>query len=189
MAQVVPKAASAAAAVTSGQNKSSQAIVRTLSANEFVFGVVGPVGAGTSEIAEALKALMERRGFETTILKARHAIHEWASRQGRAGPEDGELIEAVWLQDLGDKMRATGDHAAVARALVREIRTERARQTKQQLIAELTAMLKSGTLKHTIARRFPLDEIAAAHEAVDSGTIMGNVVVDIATLNRPRVDR
>lgn len=49
-------------------------------------------------------------------------------------------------------------------------------------IAELTAMLKAGTLQHTIARRFPLDEIAAAHEAVESGTVMGNVVVDIAAL-------
>lgn len=50
-------------------------------------------------------------------------------------------------------------------------------------IAELTAMIEAGTLKHTIARRFPLDEIAAAHEAVESGAAMGNVVVDIAELD------
>ncbi len=134
MAQAVPKGAPAATVATPQRNKSSQAIVRTLSANEFIFGVVGPVGAGTSEIAEALKALMEARGFETTVLKARHAIREWAAGQGRAGPEDGELNEAEWLQDLGDKMRAAGDQAAVARALIRQIRSERARQTKQELV-------------------------------------------------------
>ena len=50
-------------------------------------------------------------------------------------------------------------------------------------IAELTAMLKAGMLKHTVARRFPLGEIAAAHEAVESGQVMGNVVVDVATLD------
>ena len=47
-------------------------------------------------------------------------------------------------------------------------------------IADLTAMLEARTLQHTVARRFPLDEIAAAHEAVESGAVMGNVVVDIA---------
>jgi len=47
-------------------------------------------------------------------------------------------------------------------------------------IADLTAMLEARTLQHTVARRFPLDEIAAAHEAVEGGAVMGNVVVDIA---------
>jgi NADPH2:quinone reductase len=47
-------------------------------------------------------------------------------------------------------------------------------------IADLTAMLEARTLQHAVARRFPLDEIAAAHEAVESGAVMGNVVVDIA---------
>ena len=50
-------------------------------------------------------------------------------------------------------------------------------------IADLTAMLKVGTLKHTIAQRFPLEDIAAAHEAVESGAVMGNVVVDVAKLD------
>jgi NADPH2:quinone reductase len=47
-------------------------------------------------------------------------------------------------------------------------------------IADVTAMLEKQQLKHTIAKRFPLSEIAAAHEAVESGTVMGNVVLDIA---------
>ena len=40
-------------------------------------------------------------------------------------------------------------------------------------------MLEAGTLKHTIGARFPLDDIAAAHEAVEGGKVIGNVVVEM----------
>ena len=46
-------------------------------------------------------------------------------------------------------------------------------------IAELTRLLEDDALKHSIGARFPLEEIAAAHEAVESGRITGNVVLDI----------
>jgi NADPH2:quinone reductase len=46
-------------------------------------------------------------------------------------------------------------------------------------IDAITAALREGWLKATIARRFPLAEIAAAHECQESGTAMGKVVVDI----------
>lgn len=49
-----------------------------------------------------------------------------------------------------------------------------------QAAADLTACMESGTLRHLIADRFPLAEVAAAHEAVESGRMVGNVVVDIA---------
>ncbi len=47
-------------------------------------------------------------------------------------------------------------------------------------IADVTTLLEAGRLKHTIAQRFPLAEIAAAHEAVESGSVIGNVVLEIA---------
>jgi NADPH2:quinone reductase len=50
---------------------------------------------------------------------------------------------------------------------------------RQAAIAELTAMMDAGKLIHTIGARFPLTRIAAAHAAVESGKVMGNVVVDI----------
>jgi NADPH2:quinone reductase len=53
-------------------------------------------------------------------------------------------------------------------------------EDRQSAIAELTALLRDGTLKHTIGARFPLDEIAAAHEAVEGGKVIGNVIVDPA---------
>lgn len=44
-------------------------------------------------------------------------------------------------------------------------------------LADLTAMLKAGQLKHAIAATYPLDQIVAAHQAVESGKVMGNVIV------------
>ncbi|MEX2128564.1 MAG: NADPH:quinone reductase [Xanthobacteraceae bacterium] len=46
-------------------------------------------------------------------------------------------------------------------------------------VAEITRMLEENRLVHNIAQTFPLDEIAAAHEAVESGKVAGNVAVTI----------
>jgi NADPH2:quinone reductase len=46
-------------------------------------------------------------------------------------------------------------------------------------IGELTALLDRGRLVHTVARRLPLESIAEAHETVERGDVIGNVVVDI----------
>ncbi len=45
--------------------------------------------------------------------------------------------------------------------------------------AALHELLESGDLRHAIAARYPLAETAAAQEAVESGRVMGNVVVEI----------
>jgi NADPH2:quinone reductase len=44
----------------------------------------------------------------------------------------------------------------------------------------LTTLLANGQLVHTIGGRFSLDQIAAAHEAVEGGRIIGNIVLDLA---------
>jgi NADPH2:quinone reductase len=46
-------------------------------------------------------------------------------------------------------------------------------------VAQLTAWLEQGRLKHVIDSRFPLDAIADAHEQVESGRAIGNVVLEI----------
>ena len=45
---------------------------------------------------------------------------------------------------------------------------------------EVGALLEAGALRHTIARRLPLAEIARAHELVEQGRVLGHVVLDIA---------
>ncbi len=46
-------------------------------------------------------------------------------------------------------------------------------------IAELTRLLEADKLTHAIGARFPLDDIAAAHEAVEKGGVIGNVVLEM----------
>ena len=43
----------------------------------------------------------------------------------------------------------------------------------------LNTLLADGRLIHTIGARFALDDIAAAHEAVEGGKVIGNVVIDL----------
>ena len=47
-------------------------------------------------------------------------------------------------------------------------------------IAQLTNLLEQGRLVHTVARRLPLGDIAEAHDIVERGDVIGNVVLDIA---------
>jgi NADPH:quinone reductase len=49
----------------------------------------------------------------------------------------------------------------------------------QATIAEITRMLDQNRLVHNVAATFPLDNIIAAHQAVESGKTVGNVVVVI----------
>jgi NADPH2:quinone reductase len=51
---------------------------------------------------------------------------------------------------------------------------------RRACIDALTELLAAGRLKHTIGARFPLADVAAAHEAVEGGRLIGNVVVDVA---------
>lgn len=48
---------------------------------------------------------------------------------------------------------------------------------RQRAISDLTEAMQAGSLQHRVSARFPLDEIVAAHEAVESGKVIGNVVV------------
>jgi len=50
---------------------------------------------------------------------------------------------------------------------------------RTRAIADITRMLESNALKHNVAQTYPLAEIVAAHEAVESGKVAGNVVVTL----------
>src|SRR5205823_5038683 len=50
---------------------------------------------------------------------------------------------------------------------------------REPATAEITRMLARGELSHNVAQSFALDEIAAAHEAVESSRATGNVVVTL----------
>lgn len=50
---------------------------------------------------------------------------------------------------------------------------------RERAIATLTRLLAQGALQHNVAARLPLREIAAAHELVESGRAVGNVVLQV----------
>ncbi|MGL5870888.1 MAG: NADPH:quinone reductase [Xenococcaceae cyanobacterium] len=52
-------------------------------------------------------------------------------------------------------------------------------RAKQAAIRDITSALEEGALHHNIARRFSLNEVAAAHDAQDSGKMIGKAIVEI----------
>jgi NADPH2:quinone reductase len=52
-------------------------------------------------------------------------------------------------------------------------------QLRRQGIEDVNASLTAGKLKPLVAQHYPLEQIKAAHKAVESGQVVGNVVVDI----------
>jgi NADPH2:quinone reductase len=57
---------------------------------------------------------------------------------------------------------------------------ELTREERAAAVAEITRMLNAKRLINNVAKVLPLSEIVAAHEAVESGRVPGNVVVRIA---------
>lgn len=50
------------------------------------------------------------------------------------------------------------------------------------MIDGLNQMSVAGALTHVIGTRFSLDRIVAAHEAVEQGKLIGNVIIDNSSL-------
>ena len=67
-------------------------------------------------------------------------------------------------------------HATVRALLVYLL----SRQQRADTVARLTAALEAGALQHAITARFDLADAVAAHEAVESGSLIGNAVITIA---------
>jgi NADPH2:quinone reductase len=57
---------------------------------------------------------------------------------------------------------------------------ELSREERAAAIEAIQSMLKADRLAHNIAATFPLDRVIEAHEAVESGRTVGNVVIEIA---------
>jgi deoxycytidylate deaminase len=117
----------------------SKNMVREYASNEFVFAVVGHVGSGTTKIATSLSELLSKGpvagdSFDTEIIKARELIEGWATENKKALPNATlrDLKTTELYQDLGDEMRATGDHAAVANRAIQRIRLVRAQKQKME---------------------------------------------------------
>lgn len=115
--------------------KDSKSLLRETETGELVFAVVGHIGSGVSEVAEALKAALEKKHFDVYPIKARDEIIAWAKKRDKvAGGPEGTTAYVSSLQDWGDEMRR-GDETAVAVALVRSIRKARAKALSAKITA------------------------------------------------------
>ena len=56
---------------------------------------------------------------------------------------------------------------------------ELARQTRELAIKQSQQILRDTTFLHLIAARYPLDRIVEAHQVVESGRSLGNIVIDL----------
>ena len=54
---------------------------------------------------------------------------------------------------------------------------ELAKDVRDAAITHLTRLLEAGALQHAVAATYPLDKVVDAHEAVEQGRHMGNVVM------------
>ena len=52
-------------------------------------------------------------------------------------------------------------------------------EAKRQACADINRAIEEGGLRHAVAARYPLADLASAHEAQESGEVMGNIVVTI----------
>ena len=50
---------------------------------------------------------------------------------------------------------------------------------KRRFFEEISQRLENGELQHLIGARFPLEEIATAHEAMEQGKVIGKIIVEI----------
>lgn len=57
---------------------------------------------------------------------------------------------------------------------------EIAQSDRQECLAELGRLLEEGRLRHTIGRTLPLAQAAQAHELLERGEVIGNVVLAVA---------
>ena len=135
--------------VSSGKAPSRMVLDR-LAANELIFAVVGPVGSGTSEIAETLETLLLSKDYDATILKARNVIKEQVEGLEQQIGTQTKIQYTQALQDAGDSLRKKcNDNAAVAIGLVDLIR--RTRAEKQGVdFGKLEPIIPDGTKRSYI---------------------------------------
>lgn len=116
-------------AANDSERRDATKIVSDLITNELVFGVVGPVGSGTSEIASALQDFLEQSGYEVHVIKARRLIEVFAQEAAKTVNGKKGIDQTIDLQNAGDEMRMAHGNSAVAESFAIEIRSKRARAT------------------------------------------------------------
>ena len=140
-------------------------------------GVAATIDYKTEPVAERVKALTRGRGVDAIV------DMDFSSTARLLG--QGALAPHGMLVSYGSNV--TGDVPVPFRALLFNsyrlaffLVYDLAPAERRAALAGLGELLAAGSLVHAIGARFPLDRIADAHEAVEAGRTIGNVIVDVA---------
>ncbi len=114
---------SALPASTIQSSRDSRTTVNEFRSNLLVIGMVGPIGAGVTTTAQALKTRLSNPEiapdfkFDVQVIKASDCIREWA---GDIGDDNmGSVERRMRFQALGNKMRSKDPAALAARLFLR----------------------------------------------------------------------
>lgn len=127
----------------------SRAVVNAEVSKELIFAVVGPVGSGTTWVAQALGKLAGET-FDTkniVPIKASRVIEDGYAES--LGDQPNKLDRATKLQDAGDILRQS-DEGAVGALLIAKIKEERAKLLAQKQSTEDVTYLPDSTQKPRI---------------------------------------
>jgi NADPH2:quinone reductase len=130
---------------------------RTEDVGERVRSICG--GAGVDALIEV--DICTNAAMYPTMLKPHGKVAVYGSPQAEA------TLPSMWLMQ---------NSIAILFFIVYELSPT----DREAGLNELEALLQAGRLKHPVALRLPLDDIARAHDLVEQGSVMGNVVLDIA---------
>jgi len=128
----------------------------------------------TETVAERVRSLTDGRGVEGIVevdLSANAALlpdvlrpHGTVSIYGMSANET--MLNTRWM------LRST---ATLRFFLVYDLDA----RDRAEAIGGISELMREGRLHHAVFRKLPLDRIAEAHELVESGRAMGNVVLEI----------
>ena len=129
----------------------------------------------TESVPERVQSLTQGRGADVIIDMDFSTTARWAAEgalaphgqvvcYGSNAPEVALPFRPWLFQSMGVKFFLVYDLTPADR---------------QVAVARLSAMLSQQQLQHSIGARFSLNQIAQAHQMVEAGQVVGNVVVDL----------
>jgi NADPH2:quinone reductase len=126
----------------------------------------------TENVAERVKALTGGHGIERVVeVDIAGNAHLYPMIMARDGTIAAYGTGSQEIRLLFSPLILTG--VAIRFFIVYEL----APQARAEAIAQLTRWISECRLRHAVSVRYPLERIADAHEAVEQGAHIGNVVV------------
>lgn len=111
--------------------------------NELVFAVVGYAGSGTSKVVKMLSGIFSKKGYESSVIKARPILDKAIDWLDKIPCEEtaSAISRITYYQSVGDEFRDTsGEYGVVAAHMVKEIKRLRLEKTDKKNIYLLDSL-------------------------------------------------